>query len=128
MGKSDHVLMEVTLKEGMTERREDDHKKGRFNYAKTNFVELRNFLGSTDWKRHLKGKTVQEKYEMFLEKYKEGVQRYVPVHKTRESIHSWYNARCARAKKIKDATWRKLKKHRNDINREQYKEARNEYV
>ena len=33
-----------------------------------------------------------------------------------------------RQKKIRDKAWRKLKKQRNEIHREQYKEARNEYI
>ncbi len=86
------------------------------------------FFENINWERIMAGKSVQEKYEKFLEKYKEGVNKYVPVQKIRESKHSWYNARCERAKKIKDAAWKKLRRHRNDNNREQYKEARNEYV
>ena len=46
---------------------------------------------------------MQEKYETILEKYKEGVQKYVAVYSVRESIYSLYNARCVKAKKIKDA-------------------------
>ena len=33
-----------------------------------------------------------------------------------------------RGKKIRDKAWKKLKKQRNKIHREQYKEARNEYI
>ena len=90
--------------------------------------ERRKFFGSIEWKRIMKGMTAQDKYENFLEKYKKGVQKFVPVYKVKESKYSWYNARCVKAKKINDAAWRKLKKHQNDNNREQYKEARNEYV
>ena len=45
----------------------------------------------------------------------------------RSRKQTWYNARCAEAKRAKDRTWRKLKKQRNESNRERYKEARNEY-
>ena len=76
----------------------------------------------------MRGKTAQEKYEIFLRKHYEGVERYVPKYKIRSSKHTWYNARCAEAKRTRDRTWRKVKKQRNEINRERYKEARNEYV
>ena len=33
-------------------------------------------------------------------------------------IHTWYNAGCAEAKRTTDRTWRKLKKQRNEINRD----------
>ena len=76
----------------------------------------------------MEGITVQEKYEAFLIKYNEGIQRYVPLYKVRKSKQVWYNTRCAEAKKIRDKAWKKLKKQRNEIHREQYKEARNEYI
>ena len=76
----------------------------------------------------MNGKTAQEKYEIFLKRYREGVERYVPKYKIRDSKYTWYNARCAEVKRAKDRTWRKLKKQRNEINRERYNEARNEYV
>ena len=128
MGKSDHIVIEVGIQDEKAKKRREDHKKGRLNYAKANFAELRKFFGTIEWKRIMKEMTVQDKYEKFLEKYKEGVQKYVPVYKVKESKYSWYNARCARAKKIKDTAWRKLKRYRNDNNREQYEEAGNEYV
>ena len=56
------------------------------------------------------------------------MERYVPEYKIRDSKHTWYNARCAEAKQAKGRTWRKLKKQRNDANRETYNKGRNEYV
>ena len=77
----------------------------------------------------MEDKTVQEKYEAFLIKYNEGIQKYVPLYKVRKSKQVWYDARCAEAKKIRrDKAWKKLKKQRNEIHRDQYKEARNEYI
>ena len=54
--------------------------------------------------------------------------RYVPKYKVRNSKYTWYNARCAEAKRAKDRTWRKLKKQRDENSREKYKEARKKYV
>ena len=76
----------------------------------------------------MNSKTAQEKYKIFLKRYQEGVEIYVPKYQLRDSKYTWYNARCAEAKRAKDRTWRKLKKQRNEINRERYNEARNEYV
>ena len=81
MGKSDHVLMEVELQEWALLRMEDDYKSGRLNHVKANFEGLREFSGRTDWKAITNGKTAQEKYEIFLRKYREGVERYVPKYK-----------------------------------------------
>ena len=52
----------------------------------------------------MRGKTAQEKYEIFLRKHNETVERYVPKYKIRSSKHSWNNARCAEAKRAKDRT------------------------
>ena len=66
----------------------------------------------------MSGKTTQEKYEIFLRKHNEGVERYVSKYKVRNSKHTQYNARCAEAKRAKDRTWRKLKKKKNENNRQ----------
>ena len=116
MGRSDHILIEVDLQEWALLRREEDYKNGRLNYARTNLKDLRKFFGGIDCRGILNGKTAQEKYEIFLRKYHEGVERYIPKYKIKNSKHTWYNARCAEAKRAKDRTWRKLRKQRNKSN------------
>ena len=64
------------------------------NYAKANFEELSKYLGSIIWKETMQGKTVQERYEIFLDKHSEGVRSYVPVYRVEKSKDSWYNAMC----------------------------------
>ena len=105
--------MEVELQEWALVKREDEYKNGRLNYAKANFEGLREFFGRIDWRAIMNGKTTQEKYEIFLRNYHEGVKKYVPKYKIKNSKHMWHNARCAEAKRVKDSTWRKLKKQRN---------------
>ena len=41
---------------------------------------------SVNWKVLMEGKNVQEKYEAFLNKYNEGMQKYVPIYKV---IHKY---------------------------------------
>ena len=106
-------------------RYKEDYKSGRLNYAKAKFDELRIFYGKIDWRKIMEGKKVQEKYDIFLEKYNEGVQKYVPLFNVKRRKYSWYNARCQEAKRAKDRAWRKLIKQRNGYNSEKYKEARN---
>ena len=50
MGRSDHVVLEINLKDWEIPKDEENHKNGRFNYAKGNFTELRKFFGSINWK------------------------------------------------------------------------------
>ena len=55
----------------------------------------------------MQGKTVQEKYKISLDKNNEGVRRHIPVYRVKKSKYSWCNAMCMKAKKKKDAAWRK---------------------
>ena len=128
MGKSDHVVIEMEINETEREAWKEDYKNGRLNHAKSKFEELKKYFGDINWKQIMEGKTVQEKYETFLNKYKEGVQKYVPVYKVKKGKHCWYNARCTEAKRKKDSAWKKLKKQRNEYSKNLYKEKRNEYV
>ena len=128
MGKSDHVVMEVNLQNEKVEEWKEEHRNGRLNHAKANFTELKRFYGSFEWKKLLEGKQVQDKYEVFLNKYKEGVQKYVPRYKAKKGSQNWYNAKCVKAKKDKDAAWREMMRQRDRKSREEYQRARNEYV
>ena len=82
------------------------------------------------------GKTVQEKYETFLENHNEGVRRYVPLYKVKKKIKqiwyntilSWYNTMYAEAMKKNYAAWRKSRKQKNENNRKQYNEARDKCI
>ena len=46
----------------------------------------------------------------------------------RKNKHSWYNDRCEGAKKIRDAARKRWRKQRMEINREKYRETRNDHV
>ena len=58
-------------------------------------------------------KSVQEKYESLLRKYNEVVESYVPKYKVKSRKNTWYNVRCAEAKRTRDRAWKKLKYQRN---------------
>ncbi|MPC58083.1 hypothetical protein E2C01_052078 [Portunus trituberculatus] len=53
-------------------------------------------------------RTIQGRYEIFLQKYNEGVKKYIPIYTVKKSIHACYSARCIEAKKAKER--KKLKK------------------
>ena len=36
---------------------------------------------------------------MFLSKYKEGIERYVPKYKMKKNKNTWYSTKCAEARK-----------------------------
>ena len=128
VGKSDHVVIEINIHKEEIHKRNEDYKKERRNYAKANFTGLKEFYKEIDWRKLLEGKKVQEKYEVFLNKYKEGIERYVPKYKVKKNKNAWYNAKCAEARKKKEKAWRKMRKQWSETNREDYRTARNDYV
>ena len=73
MVKSDHIVLEMEMQEEEVLRYKEDYKSRRLNYAKAKFDELRIFHGKINWRNIMEGKTIQEKYDIFLEKYNEGV-------------------------------------------------------
>ncbi len=74
MGKSDHVVLEMVLQDWEVLACKEDYKNGRLNHA-DKFCRVKKIL----WKGLTEGMRVQEKYETFLKKYNEGVQKYVPI-------------------------------------------------
>ena len=60
MGRSDHVVLEINLKDWEISKEEEDHKNERYNYAKGNFTELRKFWGSINWKALMEGNSTKE--------------------------------------------------------------------
>ena len=64
-----------------------------------------------------------------MEAYRDGVSRYVPRYKLRkEGNREWFNGRCTRAKERRDAAWKKWRRHRNTRNKEEFKQARTDYM
>ena len=126
-GKSDHVVMEIKIQEGKVLQKSEAYREGRRNYARAGFAELRDYYGKVNWSELFEGKNVQEKYEIFLDKYEEGVKRFVPNQKVKRGKHEWYNKKCTEAKKKKDRAGKKMMRQRDGNTREEYKMARNEY-
>ena len=56
MGKSDHVMLEIELQDSSMESRNEVHREGRLNHAKSNFVELRIFLGVLNGRKYWKAR------------------------------------------------------------------------
>ena len=60
-------------------------------------------------------KDVQEKYDLFLIIYEQGVKEYIPFYKVKEKgkKKKWFNGKYARAKKRRENRSRKEKKNIN---------------
>ncbi|MPC92521.1 hypothetical protein E2C01_087614 [Portunus trituberculatus] len=60
----------------------------------------------------MKGRMIQGKYEIFLQKYNKGVNKYISIYRVKKSIHALYSARCIKLK------MQKIKLGRNSKNKE----------
>ena len=63
LDKSDHILHEFRLKSGSEEVRNEDYKDRRYNYSKTNFVELWKYFEKADWTDFIYQRKLQIKGE-----------------------------------------------------------------
>ena len=69
MGKSDHVLIEINVLEGIREERQETYRNGRHNYGKTDWVGLRVFSrGPLEQMR--RACSVKDKWNIFMRYYK----------------------------------------------------------
>ncbi len=66
LGKSDHVMIRFCIKEKREESRCEDYRNERFNYGKTNFEQMRRYLGKMDWSAFTQASNVQKKWEAFI--------------------------------------------------------------
>ncbi len=66
---------------------------------------MREYFAEAKWKQLFTASNTQEKWDIFMEIYNEGVSRYVPKIKIKEvkKKKDWFNARCIMARKEKAA-------------------------
>ena len=128
LGKSDHILMEINL-EMETETIDEEYKRERYRYNRTNFDGIREHFEKANWNEFENEDDVQRKWEEFIKIYNEAVEIYVPkggnsCRKGKE----WYNERCERARKRKTRSWNKWMKVKTEDNWKDYITSRNECV
>ena len=129
IGKSDHVILEMMVKGAYEKVRDETHWNKRRNYAKANFPELRNFFENINWGEMENLNDIQQKYDFFLEKYEQGITRFVPTYKVKaKRKEDWFNMICERAKLRRDKAWKKMRRKPTRENKREYKQERNEYV
>ena len=129
LGKSDHVLVKVSLGEEMQEENEDC-KLEKYRYNKANYAEMRKYFEAADWSKFEMEEEVQEKWREFLKIYSKAVDLYVP--KGRSSCYKtgkeWYNDKCLKARKCKMRAWNRWRAVKTEERWMEFIEARNESV
>ena len=107
-GRSDHVVLEIEIKGDIEDKQEESCKKKRKNYAKANDTAIK-FFNETDWMKIKELNDVQEKYDLFLMIYEQGVKEYVPFYKVKGK-KKWFNEKCETAKKRRDEAWQRMRR------------------
>ena len=61
---------------------------------------MKRFFNEIDWTKMKELKEVQEKYDLFLMMYKQGVKEYIPFYMVKEKgKKDWFNGKCEREEK-----------------------------
>ncbi|XP_050695649.1 uncharacterized protein LOC126985138 [Eriocheir sinensis] len=129
IAKSDHTVVEFEVKEKRTIDRKEDHKIGRSNFCKADFVSMRTFFENANWSGLYKAKSTQDKWEEFSKLYKEAENRYVPkVTKKDVGKKEWFNKRYEAARKRKEEAWKGWRRRRKINSWNDFKQARNEHT
>ena len=131
VGKSDHMVLEWDLVVDQEVEEEDEkHKEERYNFNKANFAELKCFFGRFDWSILHTLRSVNDKFNKFIEIYKEGVDICVPKYggKTMQKKRPWFNRKCEKAKELKELAWNRARRHSSERAWAKYREERNEFI
>ena len=76
------MVLEIEIKDDIKDKQKESYKK--LNYAKANYNATKRFFNEIDWTKIKELKDVQEKYDLFLMIYEQGVKEYVPYYKVKK--------------------------------------------
>lgn len=106
LGKSDHEMLQVEINSNCVEVLDEKHKAKRRNYFKVRYEELKTFFRNMNWAVIKEAKSVQEKYNCFLEIYNEGVRGYVPYYEIKKkATKNGFTRNVGMLKKVRDKAW-----------------------
>ena len=133
LGRSDHCILSMNFIVEDIIPKKSSEKDRRFNYPKGDYMGLNEFLSNVDWITSTDRESevdVDEVISIFLEKYKEGTEVFVPMTKIgrKGGIQKWFNKECQMARKERDSFWKHYRKRGTWEARERYKLARNKYL
>ena len=107
----------------------DEESVAKINYVKGEYGKMREELVKVDWYVLMEGKSTTEMWDIFLNKYKDLVNRYVPkLHFStrRNKIDPKWLTRYAKSKiEQKEKAWERYRKRKTRARYEYYKISRN---
>ncbi|RNA20101.1 RNA-directed DNA polymerase from mobile element jockey-like, partial [Brachionus plicatilis] len=109
----------------LLEHNQDEiNKKLDYNLRKCNFRLLNLYIDQIDWISSFKDKDVSEMYDLFIEKYHEGIRKHTPVKSAkRYERPKWMNRTVKALCRTKFQLWNKLRAS----NKNDKAHAKNEY-
>ena len=127
VGTSDHSVIAFDfLVEGIIP---DEESVTKTNYVKGEYGKMREELAKVNWYALMEGKSITEMWDIFLDKYKDLVNRYVPKlqfsTRRNKSDPKWLT-RYAKSKiDQKERAWERYRKRKTRVRYEYYKTSRN---
>lgn len=122
LGNSNHVCLSFTLKINF------DEIKTRVtrNYCRGNYETIKTNLSACDWDDILSNKTTLEAWSCFADTIHEEIRQHIPESKatTRNYRTPWMTETALEAVRRKRRQWKKLTRCRNDINKNNYEQAK----
>ena len=129
IGKSDHLVIEMEFLVCCSSDYKEEHKEHRYNYSKADFESLRQHFERVDWRVIEESRSIQEKYSIFVDIYKDAIAKHVPKFKVRpRKDKEWFNNRCQEALTRRNVAWNRARRKPSNHAQKKYKDARNEYV
>ena len=106
-----------------------DETVTKINYFKGNYDEMRSELAKVDWRNLFIGKSIAEMWDIFLNIYKEMVDKYIPTNKfnpnQRKFKPKWLTKYAKDKIDQKEKAWERYRKRKTRVRYEFYKAKRN---
>lgn len=126
LGLSKHAVICFSL---TTDSRPRDHPRltPRLNYHKADTMKMREMFDQVNWEEAFVDKSVDEKWNVFVDNYNRIVKMCVPTYKNKPGCirAKWMNCRLEMLIRRKQEAWRKYRGRKNAPHRERYNSARN---
>ena len=129
LGKSDHAVLD--MKYWVDIKNNTKQFKGTYNYKKGDYIGLREYFKKVNWERDLTIRDINLQNTKFRDIYNEGIDKFIPKVKQRNSPEDnkpWFNIRCVKAKENKELLWKRYSRHPSETARKRYNEGRNAYT
>ena len=127
IGKSHHVSILFDFLIDGSPQDSDNEECYKYCFYKGDYDKIRQHLSQVNWSEVFHGKSVIEKYEIFVEICSELIEKFVPKVKcvTSKNIPKWMTKDVKDQITQKEKAWKRLRARKTPIRAEKYRQERN---